>query len=54
VLGENDIIGELLFTGTTEDGDMGILSVFMKLHKDDDQNEVLEMLKYDLWDPNID
>ncbi len=31
VQGEDDIVGEVLMTGNTEEGDLGVLSVLLKV-----------------------
>lgn len=39
-------------TGTTEEGDLGVLSILLKIGED--QNQAIEQLMYDLWDIKID
>ena len=52
VQGEDDIVGEVLMTGNTEEGDLGVLSVLLKVG--DELNKAIDQLMFDLWDIRID
>ncbi len=51
-----------MISGSTEEGDQGIISIFIKTIKKDekgkismvDYNKEIEKLLFDLWDVNID
>ena len=60
--GDKDIKGEILIDGSTEEGDEGVISIFIKTVKRDkdgkeevvEYNKEVEKLMFDLWDIKID
>jgi carbonic anhydrase len=41
-------------TGLSDEGELGVLSVLLKVNEDQEQNKVIDKLMYDLWDIKID